>query len=126
MTEQKRSRIRCWMRDFGPIREGSFDLAPLTVFIGPNGSGKTYAATLAYLFGRALWALVNISAILDIADATLVEGDEVVVLPDMLRSPSRRKRFQSQFVENSRQATAFLEHQVPQYFSQESVDAIIR
>ncbi len=47
-------KILCEIRNFGPIREGSFELAPLTVFIGPNRSGKTYAATLFYSIARAL------------------------------------------------------------------------
>ena len=32
--------------DFGPINEGEITLKPLTVFIGPNNSGKSYAAML--------------------------------------------------------------------------------
>lgn len=40
------------IENLGPIREGTFELRPLTIFIGPNNSGKTYAATAAY-------ALVN-------------------------------------------------------------------
>lgn len=35
------------IRDFGPIREGRIRLRPLTIFIGPNNSGKSYAALLA-------------------------------------------------------------------------------
>lgn len=34
------------MRDFGPIRDGLIRLRPLTIFIGPNNSGKSYAALL--------------------------------------------------------------------------------
>ena len=34
------------VRNLGPIKEGSIELKPLTVFIGPNNTGKTY---LAYL-----------------------------------------------------------------------------
>ena len=36
------------IRDFGPIRDAQIRLRPLTVFIGPNGSGKPYAALLAH------------------------------------------------------------------------------
>lgn len=45
--------MRIEIQDFGPIREGAFTLKPLTVFIGPNNSGKSYAAMLAYVLGRA-------------------------------------------------------------------------
>src|SRR5262249_6970299 len=32
----------------GPLRHASIDLRPLTVFIGPNNSGKSFAATVIY------------------------------------------------------------------------------
>lgn len=35
------------IRDFGPIQDGHIRLRPLTIFIGPNNSGKSYAALLA-------------------------------------------------------------------------------
>ncbi len=44
------------VRDFGPIREGSLALRPLTVLIGPNNAGKSYLATLLYALTRALGA----------------------------------------------------------------------
>jgi hypothetical protein len=34
--------------DFGPIKAASFFLRPLTVFVGPNNSGKSVLATIAY------------------------------------------------------------------------------
>ena len=36
------------VEDFGPIAKASVDLRPLTVFIGPSNTGKSYLATLAY------------------------------------------------------------------------------
>ncbi len=36
------------VRNFGPIAEGKVDLRPLTVFVGPSNTGKTYFATLIY------------------------------------------------------------------------------
>ena len=36
------------VKDFGPIIEGAIELKPLTVFIGPNNSGKSHMATLVY------------------------------------------------------------------------------
>ena len=36
------------MRNFGPIRNASISLRPLTIFIGPNNTGKSYAAMLAH------------------------------------------------------------------------------
>lgn len=42
------------VEDFGPIGRASVTLAPLTVFVGQNGSGKSYLATL-------FWAILNAS-----------------------------------------------------------------
>lgn len=43
-------------KEFGPIKEGSVSLRPLTIFIGPNNVGKSYLAILIYAlfnsFGR--------------------------------------------------------------------------
>ena len=36
------------VENFGPIREGTVELRPLTVFVGPNNSGKSYMAMLIY------------------------------------------------------------------------------
>ncbi len=43
---------RIEVKDFGPIAEGAVDLKPLTVFIGPNNSGKSYMALLGYALSR--------------------------------------------------------------------------
>ena len=40
------------MADFGPIVEGKIDLRPLTVFIGPSNTGKSYLAILIYALHR--------------------------------------------------------------------------
>ena len=38
--------VRVSVQDFGPIAEAPIDLRPLTVFVGPSNTGKTYLATL--------------------------------------------------------------------------------
>lgn len=40
--------VRIQVKHFGPIIEGSIELKPLSVFIGPNNSGKSYFAVLSY------------------------------------------------------------------------------
>ena len=37
------------VEDFGPIAKASVDLRPLTVFIGPSNTGKSYLAILVYV-----------------------------------------------------------------------------
>ena len=41
------------VRNFGPIAEATIDLRPLTVFVGPSNTGKTYFSTLVYALHRA-------------------------------------------------------------------------
>ncbi len=41
------------VKDFGPIIEGAVDLKPLTIFVGPNNSGKSYMAMLLYSLLRS-------------------------------------------------------------------------
>ena len=40
--------IELEITDFGPIARGKVVLRPLTVFVGPNASGKSYASVLAH------------------------------------------------------------------------------
>ena len=44
--------VRVRVQDFGPIAEAAIDLRPLTVFVGPSNTGKTYLATLVYALHR--------------------------------------------------------------------------
>ena len=42
------------IKNFGPITSGSFELKPLTIFIGPNNAGKSYAAMLTHGISNTL------------------------------------------------------------------------
>ncbi len=42
------------VHNFGPIETGVVDLRPLTVFVGPSNTGKTYMAILVYALHRML------------------------------------------------------------------------
>ncbi len=46
--------LKLSVQNFGPIKEGEFELKPLTIFIGPNNSGKSYMATLVYVLCQAI------------------------------------------------------------------------
>lgn len=50
----KRPDLKISIKDFGPIAEGEIELKPLTVFIGPNNSGKSYAAMLMYSIFKSI------------------------------------------------------------------------
>jgi len=45
---QEQTRVEIAVKNFGPIAEANIDLRPLTVFVGPSNTGKTYFATLVY------------------------------------------------------------------------------
>ena len=40
--------------DFGPIAKAKLDLRPLTVFVGPSNTGKSYLAMLIYAFHHSI------------------------------------------------------------------------
>ena len=46
--------IQVTVRDFGPIEDGTVDLRPLTVFVGPSNTGKTYMSILVYALHHVL------------------------------------------------------------------------
>lgn len=62
--ERKKLDMKIEMEDFGPISSGKVTLKPLTVFIGPNNSGKSYAAMLihslfeSYTVASTRWEIV--------------------------------------------------------------------
>lgn len=46
--------VRVSVEQFGPIEKGVVDLRPLTIFVGPSNTGKTYLAILIYALHKAL------------------------------------------------------------------------
>ena len=59
---QQHPNVEIAVKNFGPIEAANIDLRPLTVFVGPSNTGKTYFATLVY----ALHGAFN-----DLSDASL-------------------------------------------------------
>ena len=55
MGNMQQSNVKITVKNFGPIAEADIDLRPLTVFVGPSNTGKTYFATLVY----ALYGVFN-------------------------------------------------------------------
>lgn len=47
-------KIHIDVRNFGPIAAGHVELRPLTIFVGPSNTGKTYLAILIYALHKAL------------------------------------------------------------------------
>ena len=59
-TEADTRSIHLSVTDFGPIAQGEVDLRPLTVFVGPSNSGKTYFSILFYALHRLLAGIPRI------------------------------------------------------------------
>ena len=53
MAESEKSKhLRLKVDNFGPIAEAKIELRPLTVFVGPSNTGKSYLAMLIYALHR--------------------------------------------------------------------------
>ena len=47
--------LKLTLENFGPLRKAEVDLKPMTIFIGPNNSGKSYVAMMFYSLFRSYW-----------------------------------------------------------------------
>lgn len=59
--------FRVEVKNLGPIIEGGVDVKPLTIFIGPNNSGKSYMATSIYALLRSLGRLLSPQPYVDVS-----------------------------------------------------------
>ena len=48
IKDTQHPKVEIAVKNFGPIAKANIDLRPLTVFVGPSNTGKTYFATLVY------------------------------------------------------------------------------
>ncbi len=53
-TSASSNQLELSVRNFGPIAEGIIELRPMTVFVGPSNSGKSYMAALIYALHSSL------------------------------------------------------------------------
>ena len=54
IKDTQHPKVEIAVKNFGPIAEANIDLRPLTVFVGPSNTGKTYFATLVYALHGSL------------------------------------------------------------------------
>jgi predicted ATPase len=52
--EKEKIRMEVEIENFGPISSGKINIRPLTVFIGPNNSGKSYTAMLIHSIFKSI------------------------------------------------------------------------
>ena len=55
--------VRIAVENFGPIKNGAVDLRPLTVFVGPSNTGKTYFSILIYALHRILFGFPRLPVV---------------------------------------------------------------
>ena len=48
MATSENKNLTLSVKDFGPIYSAEVELRPLTVFVGPSNTGKSYLAILIY------------------------------------------------------------------------------
>ena len=68
---QQHSKVEIAVENFGPIAKANIDLRPLTVFVGPSNTGKTYFATLVYALHGAFNGLFHSSLLSPIASEVM-------------------------------------------------------
>ena len=57
----KHPNVEIAVKNFGPIAEATIDLRPLTVFVGPSNTGKTYFFYAYLCLARGLWRFFTIT-----------------------------------------------------------------
>lgn len=55
-TSSRANPLELTVTNFGPIAEGKIELRPMTVFVGPSNTGKSYMAALVYALHTSLRA----------------------------------------------------------------------
>ena len=142
--------VRFEVTNFGPVKSGVVDMRPLTVFVGPSNTGKTYLAVLIYALNRILegfpriplmpnfhyrhWLLLESGKSSKLN--TTIRDEELHAFLEKLDSDARNLRF-SDFPEYMRDAirmplerSEFLQHgieeEIKRCFDVDSVSNLIR
>jgi len=88
-------KVEISVRNFGPIAEADLDLRPLTVFVGPSNTGKTYLSVLIYALQRICRGFSDFSS-LHILEALAFGLDydnpaDKTELPEILNKLNRKQ-----------------------------------
>ena len=79
-TTQDDSPMQLRVTNFGPIAEADIELRPLTVFVGPSNTGKSYLASLIYALHNSFSRIIDPQIIIHPARA--INGNSSTVLTD--------------------------------------------
>ena len=96
---QQHPKVEIAVTNFGPIAEANIDLRPLTVFVGPSNTGKTYFATLVYTLHDIFQEFARLAkqkhprgfnvpeAELETTEAAFKRSFDVASVSDLIRLP---------------------------------------
>ncbi len=144
-----RGDYRIAVRDFGPIERAAVEFRPLTVFVGPSNTGKSYLATLTYALHRHFaaeadpyaWRLWRLGRVMDprgfergenemsepellgiLASWTLAVGRESLLpdLPDSVAHAVRRN------TERGDHVAGPLRAEIARSFGTDRIDELVR
>ena len=135
----KDTSVKISVRNFGPIPEAIIDLRPLTVFVGPSNTGKTYFSTLIYAlhgiyrgFSGFPWQSSTLWHFLAGAPDADADADILKEILEKLNTPNRPFTFSDlppkmhkwcqKQLDNAEMLTQGLEH----YFDIDAVSELIR
>lgn len=128
------------VENLGPIEKGNIQLRPLTVFVGPSNTGKTYLAILIYALQQVFRGFPRFPVLVDYlysrGDELTVPDGEYKRFQEKIRDDERPFRF-SDLPGTVRDAmrsalrdpdflSANLSHELGRCFDVESVDRLIR
>ena len=86
LKDTQHPNVEISVQNFGPIVEADIDLRPLTVFVGPSNTGKTYFATLVYVLHGVFNDLSGLSLL-----SRFGPGKAMSILSELLSSPATLK-----------------------------------
>ena len=96
---QQHPKVEIAVKNFGSIVEANIDLRPLTVFVGPSNTGKTYFATLVYTLHDIFQEFAHLAkqkhpcgfnvpeAELETTEAAFKRSFDVASVSDLIRLP---------------------------------------
>ena len=131
--------VRVSVEHFGPIKKGSVDLRPLTIFVGPSNTGKTYLAVLIYALHKTLHGFPCFPTMerhyYSLEEDVSLSNDEIGQLeiglrPDKERIllsdlPTSMRNFAQSFLQDESFLAADLRSELERCFDLETISSLI-
>ena len=122
------SNLELSVTNFGPIARADIDLRPMTVFVGPSNTGKSYLAILIYALhnffsrhgGERLGSPQRYTDELDSMDAQSMSDERIRSLVDWVEMVVARERGQEYFADLRIQITESIRPMIRQFMEDAS------